>query len=233
MLDYPCIILYRLYVEETVNQKFQVRDQGKILYHKSCQTGRRQVRTPRDDQSLEVDVSDVSPLKRTRATTTLCFDNKRCVFCQTAAKKQQLIAFATTQAQSRVAQCLIMCQDQNHERPVEDVDLVAAEVLYHKACYRHNQQQHEPDPWDAIFNQIKGDLDAGKAFTIKELLEKYRELTGDNERKAFSIERSFTTKFSSQITIVQAGAQDRLGVSKDLSLCTIIKHTAACYRCHC
>ena len=182
-----------------------------ILYHKSCRSSKRRLAvTPSPASSSETtDIGVASPVKKTRSNMQLSFDNLLCVFCQQSKRKARVLSFSTTKAQENVTASLTRCQDKVIVGRLQGVDLVAAEVKYHKECYslfcigtcsssNSDGVSRSPDVLDPlvqVYDSMRDDLEKGKAFTVDEMVTKYRTITDDKDRKKFSIERSFMNKF--------------------------------------
>ena len=108
-----------------------VRDQ--VCNHKRCYALRYKTR----QKSTDTDKDEVgcSTSKKTRRSHELKFNNALCVFCQKTSKvKGALCNFATVEASETVRRCLEGTPDQLLKDRLWDVDLVAAEVKYHKNC---------------------------------------------------------------------------------------------------
>ena len=160
-----------------------------ILYHKSCQCSKRKLAaTPSLAGSSETtDIGVASPVTKPRSNMQLSFDNLLCVFCQQSKRKARVLSFSTTKAQENVTASLTRCQDKVIVGRLQGVDLVAAEVKYHKECYslffigtcsssNSDGVSRSPDVLDPlvqVHDSMRDDLEKGKAFTVDEMVTKY------------------------------------------------------------
>lgn len=180
-----------------------------------------------------------SPLKKTRSNLQLTFDNKLCVFCQQRSVRMNncsLTSFSTGKAAANISKLLDHSGDKIIRGRLLNVDLVAAEVKYHKSCYsqftrkcsiplscnKTNDLQDVRCPLSLIYTQMKPDLMNGKVFLAGDVVKQYREITSDNSRREFSILRSFSTKYESEIMLIEVGKEEKLIISRAISISGII-----------
>ena len=75
---------------------------------------------------------------------------------------------------------------------------------------------------DEVYDWMEPDLNQGKAFLIEEVVRKYRQLTADDQRKSWNIERSFLLKYRSSVMVVEVDNNERLVVMKGFSLTAVL-----------
>ena len=108
-----------------------------ILYHKSCQCSKRKLAvTPSPAGSSETtDTGVASPVTKPRSNMQLSLHILLCRFCQQSRRKAPVLSFSTTKAQENFTASLARCQEKVNVGRLWGVDLVAAEVKYHKECH--------------------------------------------------------------------------------------------------
>ena len=122
-----------------------------------------------------------------------------------------LCNFATVKASETVRRCLESTPDQLLKDRLWDVDLVAAEVKYHKNCYAMFQKSADvaayskstTDDSDAdlisqTYTHFQDSLDRGKIIKVSAFVDYYRQFDKE-KRRPFNILRSMETKFAEKI----------------------------------
>lgn len=113
------------------------------MYHKRCYVSKRRRELPKTD---DPDSTIFFPVKKTRKSYELSFNNSYGVLCQKNTKsKGKVVNFATGKASDMIRKCLETTADRKIVDRLRNIDLVAAEVKYHKTSYLnflHNSERN-------------------------------------------------------------------------------------------
>ena len=159
-----------------------------------------------NDDDEESESSDFSSVKKNRRSYQVNFDRTLCVFCQKNTRtKGNLVNFATGKAINKVKDCLRTSLNNVIKDRLRDVDLVAAEVKYHKTCYLEFIREanttskgeqistYELDNLDLTYNHFEERINRGKVIGSTEFVDHYQLL--DPGKRAFNILRSLVTRY--------------------------------------
>ena len=202
------------------------------MYHKTCYTKRRSLN--RYDEESES--SDFSSVKKTRRSYQVNFDRTLCVFCQKNTRtkgnntrtKGNLVNFATDKAINKVKDCLKTSLNNVIKDRLRDVDLVAAEVKYHKTCYLEFIREanttskgeqiptYELDNLDLTYNHFEERINRGKVIGSTEFVDHYQLL--DPGKRAFNILRSLVTRYKDKVALLDINLSQKIILRKDLSI---------------
>lgn len=148
------------------------------------------------------------------------------------------MAFSTDKANFKIEKTVEQCSNQVIRGRLLNIDLVLAEVKYHKKCYTNfiyeaksnkycpstsgGKKSCVQDPIEKLFEEIRIELEQGRAFSEEEIINRYRVLTDDNERRSYSIMRSFKSQFSDRVSVIDLGKNEKIILHSKLKVHDII-----------
>ena len=182
-----------------------------------------------NDDDEESESSDFSSVKKTRRSYQVNFDRTLCVFCQKNTRtKGNLVNFATGKAINKVKDCLRTSLNNVIKDRLRDVDLVAAEVKYHKTCYLEFIREanttskgeqiptYELDNLDLTYNHFEERINRGKVIGSTEFVDHYQLL--DPGKRAFNILRSLVTRYKDRVALLDINLFQKIILRKDSSI---------------